>query len=545
MFMIRERPADRTRERFLAWLNTWHDQKNHQPFFSWIHFFDPHQPDHPHARRGYLTPTPYDGEIATVDDAVGDIYEALQSMGLLDQTIVVITADHGESLGEHQEKTHGVFVYDATIKVPLLWRYPKLLSGGRVYSGPTRPIDLMPTILALAGLKGGEQTQGTNLLPALRGETPPPELPQYCESMLAELGFGMAPLFGLRDHGYKYVRAPKPELYDLAKDPRELTNIIAQNPRLAADMDQRLTQILAQAREKALPATANPMDKETEDMLLAVGYLTPADARKQMNGIDPKDGIGLRDRLEDARHAVQLRQWPKAETLLKAIVQESPNNVSARNVLALAYQQTGEPEKARAEYPRSLAVDPQQSRIFAALGSMAFVAGDLAQAKAHFNRALAMAPSYVEVVGFLGWIAVTEGDRGQAEQLFAHARQLDPSFPNFFKRVGDWYFTRGQFATALHSYERLLAYFSEHYAGLVQASLTAFRLDDFPRAWIYQDLAGQTRPDQWLPPYHLAWLATKVGDVEAGEHYLSLALDAGFARADRPFGGARKPKAFE
>src|SRR5262249_45490300 len=148
-----------------------------------------------------LTPTPYDAEIAQADRGVGRIIEWLRSRNLLDRTLVVLTADHGESLGEHGEPTHGIFIYDATIRVPLIWRLPSVFPTDATYDGPVRHIDIAPTILGILGLARGRTMQGVDLESAFQGRTPPPDLPQYSEACLAEEGFGMAPLFGLRHHG--------------------------------------------------------------------------------------------------------------------------------------------------------------------------------------------------------------------------------------------------------------------------------------------------------------------------------------------------------
>ena len=130
LFMIRDRPAARTADRVLAWLDKWEATPSRRPFFTWVHFFDPHQPYEPSAPDAAGAASPYDGEITSADRGVGRIVEALRSKGLLDDTLVVLTADHGESLGEHQEKTHAIFIYDATVHVPLVWRYPQALPRG-------------------------------------------------------------------------------------------------------------------------------------------------------------------------------------------------------------------------------------------------------------------------------------------------------------------------------------------------------------------------------------------------------------------------------
>src|SRR5437773_3112139 len=255
LFMIRKRPAPRTADRALAWLRGWKADRGGQPFFMWVHFFDPHEPYELRSTDlAALAPTPYDAEVAQADRGVGRVLDWLRSEGVLDHTLVVFTADHGESLGEHGEPTHGIFIYDATGHVPLIWRLPPAFPAGATYDGPVRHIDIVPTILAVLGLSGGETTQGLDLLPAFAGRMPPPDVPQYSEARLAEEGFGMAPLFGVRHDGRKWIRAPRPELYDLRADPREQTNLYPAETAAGAALEKELETIIADRTHGVLTA---------------------------------------------------------------------------------------------------------------------------------------------------------------------------------------------------------------------------------------------------------------------------------------------------
>src|SRR5262249_19113815 len=165
LFMIRERPGSRTADRALAWLDQWNADGRPKPFFLWTHFFDPHQPYEPHSLDlAALAPTASDAEIPEADRAVGRILDWRRRRHPLDDTLTVFTGDHGESLGEHGEPTHGIFIYDATIHVPLIWRLPGVFPAGRTYAGPVRHVDIVPTILAVLGLDGGKGMQGVDLL---------------------------------------------------------------------------------------------------------------------------------------------------------------------------------------------------------------------------------------------------------------------------------------------------------------------------------------------------------------------------------------------
>ncbi|MEA2604431.1 MAG: choline-sulfatase [Acidobacteriota bacterium] len=538
LFMVRDRPAPRTAERAVRWLQGWEKDNRgkespRKPFFLWVHFYDPHQPYKAPAAELLRSPSPYDAEIAVADQGVGRILAELQRRGQLDDTLVVLTADHGESLGEHGEKTHGIFLYDATVRVPLLLRWPGRLPAGTVYGGPVRSVDLVPTVLAALGLPGGSETQGTDLLPAFRGETAPPALPQYSESLLSEVGFGMAPLYGLRLGGTEWIRAPKPEVYDLKSDPHELRNLYAQEPRLGARLDRELETILEDSRRRALPAAPSPMDRETLETLQALGYLAPRGQREAIAGVvgmDPKEGILLYDKLEDARHLAQRGRWAESETRLREILTVTPRNLTARSILALVRWRQGDPAGARQEYLKVLAEDPRQSRVYAMLGNLALAEGDLAEAERRFREAIGITPGFVEAISNLGMIQALRDDEAGAEAWYRKALAADPGFPRGIRRLADLYYERGEYAKALPLYVRTLEREPGDFAALVQAGNCARRTGDPKAAASYFDQAARLRPDSWVPLYNLACLRAVEGDPQTALALLEKAMAKGFRR---------------
>ncbi|HEX3526418.1 MAG TPA: sulfatase-like hydrolase/transferase [Thermoanaerobaculia bacterium] len=515
LFMIRSRPGDRTAERAAAWLDGWSKEKTSgkpHPFFLWMHLFDAHQPYRMAGTDRVLSPTPYDAEIAVLDRSVGRVLDELKKLGALDNTLVIVTADHGESLGEHGEKTHAVFIYDATVRVPLLLRCPRLLPSSKVYTDPVRSVDLVPTILSALGLPGGNETQGVDLLPALRGDVPAPQLPQYSESLLSEVGFGMAPLYGVRLGGFKWIRAPKPEVYDLARDPQELTNLYPAEARRGAALDRDLAAILDDSRRRALAPQKSPMDKETIESLQALGYLAPRASREAMQGIDPKDGMVLYEKLEDARHLAQDKKWPESEKLLRELLRETPNNVTAVNILALVLVREGDFAAARTEYLHALALDPKQSRVHAMLGTLSLLTDDLDAAERSYRRALEITPGFVEAISNLGMVAALRGDNKTAEDYYRKAIAADPGFPRVYRRLADLLYERGDFAKALANYQKTLTVEPDDFEAIVQAASSARHLGDTRTAADLFARAVRLRPDSWIPLYNQACLAAVEGD---------------------------------
>lgn len=529
LFMIRERPAARTSERALAWLDDWR-ARDRGPFFLWVHFFDPHQPyDVKSIDLAARTPTPYDAEIAEADRGVGRLVSWLEQHGALDDTVVIVTADHGESLGEHGEPTHGIFIYDATVRVPLIWRFPRALPAGATYQAPVRHIDIVPTVLGLLGLPGGETTQGVDLVAAFQGQTPPPDLVQYSEARLAEEGFGMAPLSGVREGGRKFIRAPRPELYDLRADPGELANRYPADPPAAAPLEHQLDTVVAESAGRALPAPTREIDRETEEMLRALGYLAPPEQRAEMAGMDPKDGIAVYARLQEARQLAQANEWEQARGLLERVIAEAPANVTARNVLALAAVRRGDLDEAERQYLASLARQPGQHRVVGALGALALRRDDLDTAERRFHEALVIAPTFVEAMSNLGFIEAVRGNAAGAQDWYERAIALDPTYPHVHRRLADLFYDRGDYARALENYRRAIAVLPHGFEVLIQAGNSARFLGDTAAAAEYYATAGRVRPDSWIPPYNTACLRAVNGDPQVALTLLGDATALGFA----------------
>jgi arylsulfatase A-like enzyme/Tfp pilus assembly protein PilF len=529
LFMIRERPAQRSADRALAWLEAWRTDGAQRPFFLWIHIFEPHQPYELRSiDLAARAPTPYDAEVAEADRGVGRLVEWLRRHRVLDATLVVLTADHGESLGEHGEPTHGVFIYDATIRVPLVWRLPGVLPAGATYPGAARHIDIVPTVLAILGLPGAEETQGVNLLPALQGRTPPKDLTQYAEARLAEEGFGMAPLFGVRHGGRKWIQAPRPELYDLRADPREQRNIYSAEAAEARSLEAALEAVVADSGRRALTATTREIDRETEEMLRALGYLGAPEERAEMGGRDPKDGMALYAKLQEARQAAQLGEWNRARTLLDEVLAVAPENVTARNILALGAVRRGDLDAAERQYLASLARQPRQHRVVGALGSIELRRGHLDAADRRFREALELAPTYVEAMSNLGWVEAARGNEAGAEAWYERAIAADPTYPHVYRRLADLYYDRRDWSRALEYYRRVLAALPQHFEVLIQAGNSARFLGDVPAAAAHYAAAEAARSDSWIPPYNLACLRAVSGEPAAALALLGRAIDRGF-----------------
>ena len=552
LFMIRERPAGETIDKVLDWYGKREPKSGAaKPFFLWVHLFDPHEPHHPPAWTHGIVPTSYDGSITYADRELGRLVEALREKGELDDTVFVFTADHGESLGEHGEKTHAIFVYRATTRVPLIVRYPPKFPAGKSYEGPVRNVDIAPTVLDLAHLPGANETQGVDLTPLARGEVGAPDLPQYSESKLAELGFGMAPLFSVRKGGFTFIRAPRPELYDLKNDPGETKNLYGDPAyQTKADaLDVELEKLLNDSAKHEIAAQSSPMSKETMEALQSLGYLQGSNDRAAAGGIDPKDGIAVYSELEDARHLAQRKKWPAAEKALKAILAQMPRHFSARSVLALVEFKRGRLDEAKAQYLELLAQDPKQFRLYGMLGQIAMLQDKLDESERYNLEALKVAPQFVESMGQLGLLAMLRGDVAGAQQWYDKALAIDPSFPTLHRRLGDVLFERGNFAGALKEYQAAYARQSKDLRSLLQAGASARRVGDGALAETLLREAIEKKPSSWIARYNLACLLAQRGDADAAFAALDDAVAHGMLypnllERDEDWDALRKDKRF-
>jgi len=314
-----QKPGADTMGAALAWLE---GQRGGDRIGLWIHLYEPHdpyEPPEPYASR--YRDRPYDGEVAYADALVGQLDDALDRFGLKSQTLLVVASDHGEGLGEHEETLHGFFVYETTLAVPLILRGPGIVAGGTIAAN-VGLVDVLPTALDLLGvpLPRGFQPSGNSLAAALRGgQGPTNASPQYAESLVPLLHFGWSDLRVLRRGSWKYVLAPRPELYDLASDPHERRNVVDNQPAQAAALRATLTKLLEEERRNAMKSTgtaARTLPADTLERLGALGYVSGDASTPASSGADPKDKIlefrHANDVMRDGILALNRREYAAA-----------------------------------------------------------------------------------------------------------------------------------------------------------------------------------------------------------------------------------------
>jgi choline-sulfatase len=406
---------------------------NHRsgPRFVWVHLYDPHDPYEPPAPFSSIYKERlYDGEIAYADSALGHLVAYLKKQGWYDGALIVVVGDHGEGLGEHNEDTHGIFLYDSTTHVPLMVKLPGQHAKGREVAAQVRTTDILPTVLDVLGAKPPARIDGESLRPYFFGGEAEGRT-AYGETDYP-LRFGWAPLRSVREGGLKLIEAPRPELYDLHSDPKELRN--GYEP-WDANV-QKLRAKLAELRKKMpSPAQASrgAVGQGTSDELRALGYLGPADALSSTNVPepsllpDPKDKIAEQNLLHRAMLAVDDDRWDEARSAFKNVLEVDPKSPTALLQLGQLELAAKNYAAAAAYLGRAIEVRPGDAAAEFNYGQALQMSGNLPGARDALQGSLKLNPNQFAARLLLGQVYLGLKDRTAAEDQLEAALLLQPA----------------------------------------------------------------------------------------------------------------------
>ena len=461
-FLMPERSGARTVEAARKWR-----EAQTTPTLTWIHLYEPHfpyVPPEPFASR--YAPSPYHGEVAYTDSLLGPLLAPLLQAGKDGRTLVVFTSDHGEGLGEHGEKTHGIFAYDTTLRVPLVLYAPRLF-GPRTPRARVRHVDVFPTVLDALGLGAPKDASGRSLLALAAGSGDAPEA-SYFEALSSSVNRGWAPLTGLAQDRFKFIDLPIPELYDLGADPHEMKNVAATEPRVLEAMRSQLARLRAADHGTA----RGEEDAETRERLRSLGYASvsaPAKTRYTQDD-DPKRLIGLDAAIQDVVTLYQAGDLQAGLVRVKEVLKQRPDMPLALQHLAFLQRQVGDLDGAVATLKHAIALHPEDSDTAALLGAylnesgrageaaavLAVYAdrkdpdldvlmargaalaqvGRTADAIATFDRALAIDPSNAAAKANLGTVSLGVRDYPRARAILEEALVLDPDVSRAHNALG-------------------------------------------------------------------------------------------------------------
>ena len=421
------------------------------PWFAWVHLYDPHEPyAPPEPYRSRYAADPYGGEIVYADAALGSFLTRIRAAGALANTLVVITADHGESLGEHGEKTHGLFAYDATLRVPLVLWAPSTIRPA-VFNEVTRLVDVAPTVLDLLGAAPITNADGRSVRPFL-GEQPFDDPGSYFEALNANLTRGWAPLTGLRRNQYKLIDLPLPELYDLKADPGEQRNLYASQRDRARDLEQRLDAIKKGASRSA-PAA---IDADAQARLRSLGYVAGSVTPKRSYTAtdDPKRLVHLNGALDEASAMWSRGDGARAIETLQAVVRERPDLTVAHDRLAFMLRASGRIGEAVAVLDDAARAGRADRPLLRSLGSMLRDAGDLRRSAAVLEPLVRDDPSDLESSDALGQTYARMGHGPRAEAMFKRVLDASPNAAATWNNLGALYLMTGRIADARDTLSR-------------------------------------------------------------------------------------------
>jgi arylsulfatase A-like enzyme len=413
------------------------EQSRSEKFFLWLHYFDAHQPYSPPGRF-YATSSesPYHGEVQYVDEQIGRVVQAIEGLALRDRTLVVVTADHGEAMGEHDEQTHMHFVYDGTMRVPLLLWGASVPAGLRVAS-LVRTVDVAPTVLDMLGLPALEGAQGTSLLPLLKGDALDLALVGYGESIEPRVVFGASVLRFVRKGDWKYIHKIKPELFDVASDPAELQNRSSEHPEIVEQLRAELSDLVENSPPRIIGARV-AIDAETAAQLEALGYTAAAPSEPlddelallEVTGVDPTDLAGDMNLVSHASGLKLTQQYERSAAAYREVIARHPDSV----VLLMKLNQVlvelgGDGERDRDDerfdiLTRVIELAPETASAYSDLAAIVFRRGDTAEAERLLEASLAIEPCAASPRATLAHLAEQRGDRArQLEWLRAGIEQ--------------------------------------------------------------------------------------------------------------------------
>jgi len=515
-----ERTADKTSASFWKWL----DENSGQKFFCWLHYFDPHLPySPPPPFKAEFADRPYDGEIAFTDYYLGKTIEKLREKNVLDKTLIICVGDHGEALGEKNEVDHGLFIYDVSLRVPLIFYSENRLPKGLVVPSRVRVIDVMPTILDLVKAPPGRAFQGASLLPHLKGKKRP-DLSTYIETYMPREYYGWSELIGIVDGDHKYIRAPKPELYDLARDPEEARNLYLTETAVAAGLEEKLKAMIAEYAPKSAPG-GKTLSLEEQERLASLGYVGGQALGSSGGALpDPKDKTAEYSVYVYAKKYEYEGDYPKAEEYYKQALTFSPDVAWNYVHLALLYRRMGKIKEGIDVLESGNQKLPGNLIILSRLASFYLRGQRLEEAITAAQDVLRIDPRYFDALYIAGLSLVNMGKWQEAMGYFERARDIEPENTSLELQYAFCLVANGRGAEAAKIYDRLKSENPRDYRIYQDQAIMYESLHDLGQAKENMKQAVDLNPG-FETYFNYAILLQKTGDLREAVYYLKRYLE--------------------
>ena len=453
------RPAEKVVQDALSWMSSQPRGRN-KPFFIWIHFYDAHLPYSPPQQFRAMLSNPYDAAIAYADNCMGTFLNFLKGHGLYDSTLVVAASDHGESFGEHGEHAHGYFIYDTTLLVPLVIKPPARAGiAPRRVKIPVRTIDIAPTLLQMLGLPSASSMQGSSLLSLMLGKVSASSASAaYCESYYPN-EFGWSSLRALRTDRFKYIDAPKPELYDLKADPQELHNLYATQRATALELKSQFDALVTRVTPKQIPPRS-PVSAGDIEALASLGYVGTsgplAAARPGETLPDPKDELPTEILMTTAINLTGKGKCADVIPTLTRLTEQQPGWVLGQMTLAKCEMATRMYDAAGATLDAALRLHPDNVEAQFYRGVTRFQQGRISDARADLEPLARSLPDDPYEHFYLGSIYEREGNDAPALAEFQRCVAIDPTFEMAVQKTGSLLAQIGKYPEAIGQFKKVI-----------------------------------------------------------------------------------------
>ena len=514
-----ERKADKVFASFSDWL----DKNASGQIFCWVHFFDPHLPyDPPSPYNEEFLDSPYDGEIAYMDYYVGKTIEKLREKNILHKTLVILVGDHGEAFGEKEVAGHGVFLYDVTMKVPLIFYAENHFPQGKVVKTRVRLIDLVPSILDMLNIPMNKEIQGISLLPYIE-ERRKEDLSSYVETYYPKENYGWSELIGLIDGDWKYIQAPKEELYNLKKDPEEKINLFHRERKVASEKKDKLKEMMKNYSSE-IETEKREITAEEKERLRSLGYVDLSEGISAGQLPDPKDRIDELEMVHQAEMYEFQGNYQEAAKIFEKILSLRSTTPSSYVNLALMYAKAKKFDEAIRVLEKGLQKIPDSEILLSRLGHTYLVLGRLKKALESMQAVLKINPRYFDALLASAWILGIMGKKEDALSYYKKALEIEPE--NKFLRMNYAInlATSGMFDEAIEFYNSLKIEYPDDYQIYQNLGITYGNLGDLDKSVENLERAISLHPTPFSY-LNLAVALRKKGDLKEAIHYLKLYME--------------------
>jgi arylsulfatase A-like enzyme/Tfp pilus assembly protein PilF len=513
----------------------WMEEVKNDRFFAWLHFYDVHTPyeaPEPYLSRysGYPGAR-YDGEIAYLDSLMGELFDWIERSDLEDDTLVVFIGDHGESLGQHRETTHGFFIYDATMHVPFLLKTPyRQIRPGQRISAQVRNVDLMPTILDLAAVEPPATIQGTSLAPLLEGETEDLGLLAYSESFYPRHHYGWAELKSIRNGAFHFIDAPRPELFDVLSDPGQTKNLAPQRAATVKELKTALDGMIARFGVEGIDEKGpESLDPDVQAQLAALGYLGgPSKIKVDPNRplADPKDKIDLFNLIKEAGADSSEEKVDEAMAKIDKVLAEDPDILEAYYIRGNLHTKKKDLEKALAAYQEALARDPEYKSALFGLATTYHDMGRVEDAETGFKRIVELDPRDNRAYYMLAKIRVDRNDHQGALDLLKQAVDTGSERAPLHNLMAECYIGLKDLEEAKKEIARALEMNAELPTAHFNLALVHEEEGDAPAAIRAYEKELEISPKDFRSHFNVAKLYGKAGNAPKTREHFEKAIEA-------------------